>query len=130
MAQSVVVVTGALTGIGEATAKVFAERGDFVVISGRHDNLGAQLAQDLKAAGSDVRRCQHIAHRSSHHRNRRDQQSRQVGTAVGVGVLVALTAGVAPSIGYPRAWTMQAVTAILAALVLLGGAVTAHCPAL
>jgi NAD(P)-dependent dehydrogenase (short-subunit alcohol dehydrogenase family) len=52
MSQSVVVITGALTGIGEATAKVFAQRGDFVVISGRHDDLGAQLAQDLKAAGA------------------------------------------------------------------------------
>jgi NAD(P)-dependent dehydrogenase (short-subunit alcohol dehydrogenase family) len=52
MSQSVVVITGALTGIGEATARVFAQRGDFVVISGRHDDLGAQLAQDLKAAGA------------------------------------------------------------------------------
>jgi hypothetical protein len=49
--------------------------------------------------------------------------SRQVGTAIGVSVLVALTAGVAPSFGYPRAWTMQAVTGILAALILLLGAV-------
>ena len=48
--------------------------------------------------------------------------SRQVGTAIGVGVLVALTARVAPSIGYPRAWIMQAVTGILAALILLFGA--------
>jgi EmrB/QacA subfamily drug resistance transporter len=52
--------------------------------------------------------------------------SRQVGTAVGVSALVALTAGATPSTGYARAWTMQAVTAILAALVLLGGAVTAR----
>ena len=49
--------------------------------------------------------------------------SRQVGTAIGVSALVALTAGVAPSLGYPRAWTMQAVTDILAALILLLGAV-------
>jgi EmrB/QacA subfamily drug resistance transporter len=47
--------------------------------------------------------------------------SRQVGTAVGVGALIALTAGVAPSVGYPRAWTMQAVTGVVAALVLLLG---------
>ena len=52
--------------------------------------------------------------------------SRQVGTAVGVGALVALTAGVAPAIGYPRAWTMQAITGVLAALILLGGAVAAR----
>jgi NAD(P)-dependent dehydrogenase (short-subunit alcohol dehydrogenase family) len=52
MAQSVVVITGALTGIGEATAKAFTQRGDIVVISGRHDDVGARLAQDLKVAGA------------------------------------------------------------------------------
>src|ERR1700753_3881654 len=52
--------------------------------------------------------------------------SRQVGTAIGVGVLVALTAGVVPSVGYPRAWTMQALTGILAALILVLGAVAAR----
>jgi hypothetical protein len=49
--------------------------------------------------------------------------SRQVGTAIGVAILVALTAGAAPAIGYPRAWTMQAVTGILVALILLFSAV-------
>ena len=52
MAQSVVVITGALTGIGEATAKAFAQHGDIVVISGLHDDVGAGLAQDLKAVGA------------------------------------------------------------------------------
>jgi EmrB/QacA subfamily drug resistance transporter len=52
--------------------------------------------------------------------------SRQVGTAIGVGVLVALTAGAAPSAGYPRAWTMQAVTGVVAAVVLLLGAAAAR----
>jgi NAD(P)-dependent dehydrogenase (short-subunit alcohol dehydrogenase family) len=70
MAQSVVVITGALTGIGEATAKAFARRGDIVVISGRHDDVGARLAQDLKAVGAadaafvraDVRSGPELAH--------------------------------------------------------------------
>lgn len=52
MSKSVVVVTGALTGIGEATAKAFAQRGDVVVLSGRHDDVGEQLAHDLKDAGA------------------------------------------------------------------------------
>jgi NAD(P)-dependent dehydrogenase (short-subunit alcohol dehydrogenase family) len=52
MSESVVVVTGALTGIGEATAKAFAKRGDVVVVSGRHDEAGEQLARDLKNAGA------------------------------------------------------------------------------
>jgi NAD(P)-dependent dehydrogenase (short-subunit alcohol dehydrogenase family) len=49
---SVVVVTGALTGIGESTALAFAQRGDVVVISGRHDDTGERLARYLKAVGA------------------------------------------------------------------------------
>jgi NAD(P)-dependent dehydrogenase (short-subunit alcohol dehydrogenase family) len=52
MSESVVVVTGALTGIGAATATAFARRGDVVVISGRHDDVGARLARDPKDAGA------------------------------------------------------------------------------
>src|SRR5258708_1871375 len=37
---SVVVVTGALSGIGEATALAFAQRRDVVVISGLDDDAG------------------------------------------------------------------------------------------
>src|SRR6202012_955893 len=70
MTRSVVVITGALTGIGEATAKAFARRGDIVVISGRHDDVGARVAQDLKAVGAadakfvrvDVRSGPELAH--------------------------------------------------------------------
>ena len=51
MSDSVVVVTGALTGIGEATASAFAQGGNTVVVSGRHDDVGEQLARDLKRAG-------------------------------------------------------------------------------
>src|SRR6202000_1889377 len=67
---SVVVITGALTGIGAATAKAFAQRGDVVVICGRHDDLGTQLAGDLKAGRAadakfvrvDVRSGPELAH--------------------------------------------------------------------
>jgi NAD(P)-dependent dehydrogenase (short-subunit alcohol dehydrogenase family) len=52
VSESVVVVTGALTGIGEATAKAFAQRGDVVVVSGRHDDVGETLAHELKDAGA------------------------------------------------------------------------------
>jgi NAD(P)-dependent dehydrogenase (short-subunit alcohol dehydrogenase family) len=55
MSESVVVVTGALTGIGEATAQAFARRGDVVVVSGRHDDVGKQLARDLQDAGARMR---------------------------------------------------------------------------
>lgn len=49
---SVVVVMGALSGIGEATALAFAQRGDVLVISGRHDDSGERLARYLKSGGS------------------------------------------------------------------------------
>jgi NAD(P)-dependent dehydrogenase (short-subunit alcohol dehydrogenase family) len=50
--MSVVIVTGALTGIGEATASAFAQRGDVVVVAGRHDDAGERLAGDLKRGGA------------------------------------------------------------------------------
>jgi NAD(P)-dependent dehydrogenase (short-subunit alcohol dehydrogenase family) len=52
MTESVVVITGALTGIGEATAHAFAQRGDIVVIAGRRDYAGDRLAHDLRRAGA------------------------------------------------------------------------------
>jgi EmrB/QacA subfamily drug resistance transporter len=52
--------------------------------------------------------------------------SRQIGTAVGVAVLVALTATTPSSIGYPRAWIMQAITGVVSAVILLAGAASAR----
>jgi NAD(P)-dependent dehydrogenase (short-subunit alcohol dehydrogenase family) len=46
-----VLITGALTGIGRATALAFARQGANVVISGRHEELGHQLAETLRAMG-------------------------------------------------------------------------------
>jgi NAD(P)-dependent dehydrogenase (short-subunit alcohol dehydrogenase family) len=50
--SAVAIVTGALTGIGAATAIAFARRGDVVVISGRHDDVGQDLALRLNALGA------------------------------------------------------------------------------
>ena len=44
----VVLITGALTGIGRATALAFAHEGARVVVSGRHDNEGQKLATELR----------------------------------------------------------------------------------
>ena len=44
MTNQVVLVTGALTGIGRTTAVAFAKRGAKVVVSGRHDDKGKELA--------------------------------------------------------------------------------------
>ena len=49
MSNQVVLITGALTGIGRATALAFAREGAHVVISGRHDDAGQALAGELNA---------------------------------------------------------------------------------
>jgi NAD(P)-dependent dehydrogenase (short-subunit alcohol dehydrogenase family) len=54
MAPQVVLVTGALTGIGRATAVAFANKGAKVVVSGRHDDKGQALIAELKALGAEA----------------------------------------------------------------------------
>jgi NAD(P)-dependent dehydrogenase (short-subunit alcohol dehydrogenase family) len=48
----VVLVTGALTGIGRATAVAFAQQGATVVVSGRHLDAGELLVKELKDHGA------------------------------------------------------------------------------
>src|SRR5215472_9627751 len=52
--NSVVLITGALTGIGRATALAFARKGACVVISGRRDELGHALATELRSLGGQA----------------------------------------------------------------------------
>jgi NAD(P)-dependent dehydrogenase (short-subunit alcohol dehydrogenase family) len=47
----VVLITGALTGIGRATALAFAREGASVALSGRRDEAGHALATELRALG-------------------------------------------------------------------------------
>jgi NAD(P)-dependent dehydrogenase (short-subunit alcohol dehydrogenase family) len=54
MNSPVVLITGALTGIGRATAHAFAREGARVVVSGRHDDEGHKLAQDLRQQGTEA----------------------------------------------------------------------------
>jgi len=49
-----VLVTGALTGIGRATAIAFAETGANVVVSGRRPEAGEALASELRGRSGDV----------------------------------------------------------------------------
>ncbi len=51
---STVLITGALTGIGRATAVSFAQHGDRVVISGRRNDAGETLAAELRSSGGEV----------------------------------------------------------------------------
>ena len=54
MTPQVVLITGALTGIGRATAMAFAKKGAKVVVSGRHDDKGQALVAELRALGAEA----------------------------------------------------------------------------
>src|SRR5260370_17374219 len=63
MGTQVVLITGALTGLGRATALAFASEGTNLVVSGRRDDAGLALAKELHSLGAapefvraDVRR--------------------------------------------------------------------------
>lgn len=51
MNTPVVLITGALTGIGRATALAFAREGASLVVSGRRDDAGHALAAELRTFG-------------------------------------------------------------------------------
>jgi NAD(P)-dependent dehydrogenase (short-subunit alcohol dehydrogenase family) len=51
LSDSVVLITGALTGIGRATALAFADEGSTVVIAGRREEAGKQLETELRGKG-------------------------------------------------------------------------------
>src|SRR5471032_1067631 len=52
--KPVVLITGALTGIGRATALAFARDGANIVVSGRRDDAGAALVRELKQLGAEA----------------------------------------------------------------------------
>src|ERR1700726_4138959 len=52
MGTQVVLITGALTGIGRATALAFASEGSNLVVSGRRDDAGLALAKELHSRGA------------------------------------------------------------------------------
>jgi NAD(P)-dependent dehydrogenase (short-subunit alcohol dehydrogenase family) len=54
MNTKVVLITGGLTGIGRATALAFAKEGAHVVVSGRHDEEGKELAAEMRKLGAEA----------------------------------------------------------------------------
>ncbi len=54
MNEPVVLITGALAGIGRATALAFARDHARIVVSGRHDDAGQALVAELRALGSEA----------------------------------------------------------------------------
>ena len=54
LSESVVLITGALTGIGRATAFAFADEGSTVVLAGRREQAGKQLEAELRSKGVEA----------------------------------------------------------------------------
>src|SRR5882672_9164225 len=51
---AVVLITGALTGIGRAAAFAFAKDGAYMVVSGRRDEEGQKLVAELRKLGAEA----------------------------------------------------------------------------
>ena len=54
MTTPVVLITGVLTGIGRATAIAFAKEGAKLVVAGRREDAGKQLATELNTLGAEA----------------------------------------------------------------------------
>lgn len=50
----VAIITGGNSGVGEATAKMFAKEGATVVITARREAALEKVAEEIKAAGGEV----------------------------------------------------------------------------
>jgi hypothetical protein len=54
MSDQVVLITGALAGIGRAAAIIFAQEGARIVVSGRRDKEGQALVAELQGLGAEA----------------------------------------------------------------------------
>ena len=54
MSDQVILITGALTGIGRASAVLFAQQGAHVMVSGRRDKEGQELVAELRSLGAEA----------------------------------------------------------------------------
>ncbi|MDL2406943.1 glucose 1-dehydrogenase [Rhizobium calliandrae] len=102
MSERVVLITGALTGIGRAAAIEIAKQGNKVVISGRNEPAGHALAEEIKASGgtatfirADVRHDEEVRNLVDHTvalYGRLDAAVNNAGTEGQPGVITAQTA--------------------------------------
>src|SRR5437868_15166178 len=79
MSSPVVLITGALTGIGRAAAIIFAQEGAHLVVSGRRDKQGQELVAELQALGAEARFVRTDVRNDDDVRNLVDQTVKRVG---------------------------------------------------
>jgi NAD(P)-dependent dehydrogenase (short-subunit alcohol dehydrogenase family) len=79
MNTPVVLITGALTGIGRATALAFAKDGASVVVSGRNQDAGQALAAELRKLGAEAEFVQADVRHEDDVRSLVDQTVKQFG---------------------------------------------------
>jgi NAD(P)-dependent dehydrogenase (short-subunit alcohol dehydrogenase family) len=79
MAAPVVLITGALTGIGRATALAFATKSARLVVSGRRDEAGNALVKELRALGAEAEFVRADVRREDEARNVVDQTVKRFG---------------------------------------------------
>lgn len=102
MSGPVVLITGALTGIGRATAITFARENARLVVSGRHEDAGKELVAELLGFGaqsmfvrSDVRKDEEVKDlvaRTVKTFGRLDAAVNNAGTEGKAGPIIELTA--------------------------------------
>src|SRR6266481_2313005 len=79
MKTPVVLITGALTGIGRATALLFAKEGARIVIAGRRDEAGQELVDELRFSGTEAEYWRTDVRNEDDVRNLVDQTVRRFG---------------------------------------------------
>ncbi|WP_263385984.1 SDR family NAD(P)-dependent oxidoreductase [Granulicella arctica] len=79
MSSRIVLITGALTGIGRATAIAFAKQGANLIVSGRTDDAGNKLVTELRALGVEAEYIKADVRREDDVRNLVDQTVQRFG---------------------------------------------------
>jgi len=92
MKNTVVLITGALTGIGRAAAIIFAQEGARIVVSGRRDKEGQALVAELQGLGAEAIFVRTDVRKDEDVRNLVDQTVKRFGR-LGVAVNNAGTEG-------------------------------------